>query len=91
VLLETGLAFWLWASSIPLCRAGSYCVGWDKAKALLRVAWPAFAGAVSVGLQGAGLIYLSGKHECVAQRADMPELAEDKLLQSTVRSMPSVL
>ena len=40
--------------------AGSYCVRWDKAKALLRVAWPAFAGALSVGLQGAGLVHLAG-------------------------------
>ena len=40
--------------------AGSYCVRWDKAKALLRVSLPAIAGALSVGVQGAGLVHLSG-------------------------------
>ena len=51
-----------WCSYTPplFGHAGSYCVRWDKAKALLRVSLPAIAGALSVGVQGAGLVHLSG-------------------------------
>jgi hypothetical protein len=41
-------------------------VRWDKAKALLRVSLPAIAGALSVGVQGAGLVHLSGNRAMTA-------------------------
>ncbi len=88
VRLESWLASPLRPSSTGLCHAGSYCVRWNRAKALLRVAWPAFAGAVSVGLQGAGLVYLSGAPACAVRLPDQPELALAGHNGSIIRIMP---
>ena len=64
---------------------------WEKAKALLRVSLPAVAGALSVGVQGAGLVHLSGvwTRHCGTLPATRLSIARKRHCTPCQRYMPS--
>ena len=48
------------ASCLECVGAGSYNWRWDKSWRVLKLSVPAICGFISVGLQGAGLVYTTG-------------------------------